>query len=131
MSDKIVSYTETLEGAVISVTRELAAWRSFADESRELPTITYHVNHISTATGVKSVDVASDLSNLSAGDSQSIKSILSQHHGERVVKVLHNIETLAKQFREHLTQTSQEVEEDIPEASYPEDNHGNNIDDFE
>ena len=31
MSDKIAAYTETLEGAVTSVTRELAAWRSFAD----------------------------------------------------------------------------------------------------
>ena len=126
MSDKIADYTETLEGMVTVVTRELAAWRSFADESRELPIVTYSAS----VNGVKSVDVASDLSKLSTGDSQTIKSILSQHHGERVVKGLHNIETLAKEFREHLTQTPQEAEEDIPEASYPEDNHGNNIDDF-
>lgn len=124
MSDKIASYTETLEGAVISVTRELAAWRSFADESRELPIVTYRAS----VNGVKSVDVASDLSMLSAEDSQTVKSILSQHHGEKAVEVLYNIETIAKQFRELLTQTPQEVEEDIPEASYPEGGHGNNND---
>jgi hypothetical protein len=127
MSDKIADYTETLEGAVTSVTRELASWRSFADKSRELPIVTYRAS----LNGVKSVDAVSDLSELSAGDSQAVKSILSQHHGERAVRVLHNIETIAKKFREHLTQTPQEVEEDIPEASYPEGNHGNNIDDFE
>lgn len=124
MSDKIADYTETLEGAVTSVTRELASWRSFADESRKLPIVTYRAS----VNGVKSVDVASDLSELSADDSQAVKSILSQYHGERAVEVLHNIETIAKQFRELLTQTPQEVEEDIPEASYPEGGHGNNND---
>lgn len=126
MSDKIADYTETLEGAVTSVTRELASWRLFADKSRELPIVTYRAS----VNGVKSVDAVSDLSELSAGDSQAVKSILSQHHGERAVRVLHNIETIANKFREHLTQTPQEVEEDIPEASYSEGSHGNN-DNFE
>lgn len=126
MSDEIDVYTETLAQVVTSITRELASWRSFAEESRELPIVTYRA----PVNGVKSVDVTSDLSELSTGDSQAIKSILSQHHGEKAIRHLHNIETLAKQFREHLTQTPQEAEEDIPEASYPEDNHGNNIDDF-
>jgi len=127
MSDKIADYTETLVQVVTSVTRELASWRSFADESREMPIVTYRAS----VNGMKSVDVATDLSELSADDSQTVKSIFSQHHGEKAIQHLYNIETLAKQFREHLTQTPQEVEEDIPEASYPEDNHGNNIDDFE
>ena len=126
MSDKIADYTETLEGAVTSVTRELASWRLFADKSRELPIVTYRAS----VNGVKSVDAVSDLSELSAGDSQAVRSIFSQHHGERAVRVLHNVELIANKFREHLTQTPQEVEEDIPEASYSEGSHGNN-DNFE
>ena len=125
MSNAIEDYMDALDYNVASLTSSLIAWRSFADDS--IPIVTYRAS----AYGEKSVDVSTDLSELSADDSQTVKSIFSQHHGEKTIKFLREIEAVAKHFRGHLTQTPQEVEEDIPEASYPEGNHGNNIDDFE
>ena len=131
MSDIIANYVESMEETLTSLTRNLASWRSFATDSRELPIVTY----LASVNGVKSLEVASDLSKLPVGDAETVKAILAQHHGAQVLRALELVELTAEKFKDHLTSPQSEkadtavLGEDIPEADYPEGNHGN--DDFE
>ena len=134
MSDQIADYMERLGDTFINLTRNLASWRSFATNSRELPIVTYHAS----VNGVKSLEVASDLSKLPVGDAETIKAILSQHHGAQVLAALESVASMAGEFRSHLTAPStaeNEGEElpadsDIPESDYPEDDFDDLADTF-
>ena len=81
MSDQIGNYTQSMEAAFTNLTRNLASWHSFASEGKELPIVSYRAS----VDGVKSLEVVSDLSRLPAGDGETIKAILSQHHGAQVL----------------------------------------------
>lgn len=132
MSDKISNYMDSMEDTFINLKRNLASWHSFATASRSLPVVTYRAS----VNGVKTLEVASDLSQLPVGDAETIKAILAQYHGSQVLKALELVKLTAEKFESHLTSPSPEVEEaaasavaDIPESDYPEENYDN--DDFD
>lgn len=131
MSDQIENYMGRINKSVASLTEHLASWHAFALEGRQLPTVSYCV----TADDQPGVKLTSDLSKLSAGDAETVKAILAQHHGAQVLQALTLVERTAEQFKSHLTSSpSKEADasvlgEDIPESEYPEGDHGN--EDFE
>jgi len=138
MSNQIENYRRLIDNANDSLTEHLASWHAFALKGRELPVVSYLITgEIRERLGMGTIkdnlswELTSDLSKLSEDDTETVKTILAQHHGMQALEALTLIEKTAGQFKAHLTSTSPEEEtnEDIPEADYPETNHDN--DEFE
>lgn len=98
MSDQISNHIERLEDALKMTKRHLASWRSFTAKSG-LPIVTYNAS----IDGVKAMDAASDLSVLPEAEQSTISAILSDFHGEAVLKSLTELQHAAGNFADVLT----------------------------
>ena len=124
MSDQITNHIERLEDALTMTKRHLASWRSFTAKSG-LPIVTYNAS----IDGVKAMDAVSDLSVLPEEQQSTISAILSDFHGEAVLRSLTELQLTAENFASVLTgkstsplgrlesvSHSQAESEEIPEA---------------
>lgn len=137
MSDQITNHIERLEDALKMTKRHLASWRSFTTKSG-LPIVTYNAS----IDGVKAMDAVSDLSVLPEAEQSTISAILSDHHGEAVLKSLIELQMTAENFAHVLTGNEspdrlgtaaerQAESEEIPEAELPPAGGGSDDDEFE
>lgn len=114
MSDQITNHIERLEDALTMTKRHLASWRSFTAKSG-LPIVTYNAS----IDGVKAMDAVSDLSVLPEEQQSTISAILSDFHGEAVLRSLTELQLTAENFASVLTAKSASTvveSEEIPEA---------------
>jgi hypothetical protein len=137
MSDQISNHIERLEDALKMTKRHLASWRSFTAKTG-LPIVAYNAS----IDGVKAIDAVSDLSVLPEEQQSTISAILSDFHGDAVLKSLTELSMTAENFVSILTGNEspdrlgtvaerQEGLEEVPEAELPSVEGGPDDDEFE
>ena len=98
MEDIIGLSIDKMEEEILMLKRNVASWRSFGDDQKSLPIVSYR----GTYNGVDSLDISSDLSKLTPEAQSAISANLSEWHGAMVIQGLQQLVKVADNLKAEL-----------------------------
>ena len=105
MEDIIGVSIDKMEEEILMLKRNVASWRSFGDEQKSLPIVTYR----GTYNGVDTLEISSDLSKLDADAQMSLSANLSEWHGAMVIQGLEQLIKVAGNLKAELLSGAEPV----------------------